>query len=159
VSRSTGAVQCTKQSQFSEVRASPRPDFLVPNKMKPAKKIRPQKHRGRPATGQGVQIGTRWPEATVAQIDAWASWQEDTPARSESIRRLVDIGLGKAAPALAVTSAAKASSERAREMAGNAIDKLKDNKASPDDQASRKRRLVKGPEEFQNVRRDRPSRK
>jgi hypothetical protein len=127
--------------------------------MKPAKKIRPQKHRGRPATGQGVQIGTRWPESTVAQIDAWASGQEDTPARSESIRRLVDIGLGKPAPALAVTSAAKASSERAREMAGNAIDKLKDNKASPDDQASRKRRLVKGPEEFQNVRRDRSNRK
>jgi hypothetical protein len=44
-------------------------------------------------------------------------------------------------------------------MAGNAIDKLKDNKASPDDQASRKRRLVKGPEEFQNVRHDRPNRK
>jgi hypothetical protein len=145
------------RAQLSEVRASPPPDFLVPNKMKPAKKIRAKKHRGRPATGQGVQIGTRWPEATVVQIDAWASRQEDTPARSESIRRLVDIGLGK--PALAVTSAAKASSERAREMAGSAIDKLKDNKASPDDQASRKRRLVKGPEEFQNVRRDRPNRK
>src|SRR4051794_41811773 len=76
--------------------------------MKPAKKIRAKKHRGRPATGQGVQIGTRWPEATVAQIDAWASGQKDTPARSESIRRLVDIGLGKPASALAVTSAAKA---------------------------------------------------
>ncbi|MET4719466.1 hypothetical protein ABIF63_003572 [Bradyrhizobium japonicum] len=44
-------------------------------------------------------------------------------------------------------------------MAGNTIDKLKDAKASPGDQVSRKRRLVKGPEEFQNIRRDRPNRK
>src|SRR3954471_18599128 len=118
--------------------------------MKPAKKIRAKKHRGRPATGQGVQIGTRWPESTVAQIDAWASGQQDTPARSESVRRLVEIGFGKPAPALPATSAPTASSQRGPGMGGSAIDKLKDNKASPDDQASRKRRLVKGPEEFQN---------
>src|SRR4051794_41904218 len=99
--------------------------------MNPAKKIRAKKHRGRPATGQGVQIGTRWPEATVVQIDAWASRQEDTPARSESIRRLVDIGLGKPVPALAVTSAAKASSERAREMAGNPGRQPKNKHTSP----------------------------
>jgi hypothetical protein len=51
------------------------------------------------------------------------------------------------------------SSQRAREMAVSAIDKMADASVSPDDQASRKRRLVKGPEEFQNVRRDRPNRK
>jgi hypothetical protein len=66
--------------------------------------------------------------------------------------------LGKSVPAT-VTATAKASSDRAQEMAANAIDKLKDTKASPDVQVSRKRRLVKGPEEFQNVRRDRPNRK
>ena len=126
--------------------------------MKSARKNGTKKQRGRPATGQGVQIGTRWPESTVAAIDAWASRQEDGPSRSEAIRRLVELGLGKPAPAT-VTSTAKASSERAREMAGNTIDKLKDTKASPDDQVSRKRRLVKGPEEFQNIRRDRPNRK
>src|SRR3954452_5827205 len=92
-------------------------DFLVPNKMKPAKKIRAKKHRGRPSTAQGVQIGPRWPEVTVVQIDAWASQQGDTPAPSEPIRRLLNIGLAKPAPAVAVPSAAKASSERAREMA------------------------------------------
>jgi hypothetical protein len=48
---------------------------------------------------------------------------------------------------------------RAREMAGNTIDKLSDVTASPDDQATRKRRLLKGPEEFQAVRVDRPNRK
>ncbi|MGY3396444.1 hypothetical protein ACVWW6_009035 [Bradyrhizobium sp. USDA 3311] len=126
--------------------------------MKAARKNGTKKQRGRPATGQGVQIGTRWPERTVAAIDAWAGAQDDEPARSEAIRRLVEIGLGKSVPAK-VTSSAEASSERAREMAGNTIDKLKDTKASPDDQVSRKRRLVKGPEEFQNIRRDRPNRK
>ncbi|MGY0575872.1 hypothetical protein ACTGJ9_036545 [Bradyrhizobium sp. RDM12] len=49
--------------------------------------------------------------------------------------------------------------QRAREMAVSTIDKIADASVNPDDQASRKRRLVKGPEEFQNVRRDRPDRK
>jgi hypothetical protein len=127
--------------------------------MKAARKTGTKKQRGRPATGQGIQIGTRWPESTVAVIDAWASRQEDSPARSEAIRRLVEIGLGKSVPAIAAKSTAKASSERARELAGNTIDKLKNTKASPDDQVSRKGRLVKGPEEFQNIRRDRPNQK
>jgi hypothetical protein len=47
--------------------------------------------------------------------------------------------------------------QRARELASKAIDKVTDPAASPDDQASRKRRLIKGPEEFQKVRRDRNS--
>ncbi|WP_375776021.1 hypothetical protein ACE103_30200 [Bradyrhizobium sp. ma5] len=45
--------------------------------------------------------------------------------------------------------------QRARELASNAIDKVTDPRASPDDQASRKRKLIKGPEELQKVRRDR----
>lgn len=44
---------------------------------------------------------------------------------------------------------------RAREMAGNTIDDMSDTAANPDDQASRKRRLLKGPEEFRGVRVDR----
>jgi hypothetical protein len=43
-------------------------------------------------------------------------------------------------------------------MAGTAIDDMMDTATSPDDQASRKRRLLKGPEEFRNVRVDRPKR-
>jgi len=40
-------------------------------------------------------------------------------------------------------------------MAGKAIDHLTDATAHADDQASRKRRLLKGPEEFREVRIDR----
>jgi hypothetical protein len=60
--------------------------------MKQVRKNGTKKRRGRPATGQGIQIGTRWPESTVASIDAWAATQDD-PGRSEAIRRLVEIGL------------------------------------------------------------------
>ncbi len=54
--------------------------------MKSARKNGTKKRRGRPATGQGVQIGTRWPEGTVAAIDAWAAARGHPPtgrARAE----------------------------------------------------------------------------
>jgi len=44
-------------------------------------------------------------------------------------------------------------------MAGNQLDHLVDESASADEQASRKRRLLGGPEEFQSVRVDRPAKK
>jgi hypothetical protein len=44
-------------------------------------------------------------------------------------------------------------------MAGNQLDQLVDLSASVEEQASRKRRLLRGPEEFQNVRIDRPTKK
>jgi len=61
--------------------------------MSAARKNGTKKRRGRPATGQGLQIGTRWPDETVVTIDAWASAQDDEPSRSEAIRRLVELGL------------------------------------------------------------------
>jgi hypothetical protein len=41
-------------------------------------------------------------------------------------------------------------------MAGKAIDEMTDAAATPDDQATRKKRLLKGPEEFREVWVDRP---
>ena len=65
------------------------------NCMKSARKTGTKKRPGRPATGQGVQIGARWSEQTVAAIDTWAASQADEPSRSEAVRRLVEIGLKK----------------------------------------------------------------
>ena len=45
--------------------------------------------------------------------------------------------------------------QRAHEMAGDAIDGASDGSASLEDQASRKRSLLEGPDEFQIVRLDR----
>jgi hypothetical protein len=84
---------CLELEPRPEASPSPRLAFMVPEIMKAARKNGTKKARGRPATGQGVQVGTRWSEATVAAIDAWSEKQGDRPGRSEAIRRLVEIGL------------------------------------------------------------------
>ena len=48
---------------------------------------------------------------------------------------------------------------RAAELAAKAIDKIGDPAAHPEERAQRRRRLTKGPEEFQEVRVDRPKAK
>ena len=88
----------------------------------------------------------------IKAVEAWARKQNDEPNRSEAIRQLIEIGLtvkttGKRNPT---------QKARAKELAGGAIDKLTDAKATLDDQASRKTRLLKGPEEFREVRMGRP---
>jgi len=91
-----------------------------------------------------------------ASIVRWAEYQPDRPTLSEATRRLVELGL-------TVKTKGRQSKEgqkkRAREMAGTTIDDITDTAASPDDQASRKRRLLKGPEEFQDARIDRSTKK
>jgi hypothetical protein len=61
--------------------------------MKPARKNGIKKARGRPATGIGVQIGTRWSPEVVRLVDDWRRKEADMPNRSEAIRRLVELGL------------------------------------------------------------------
>ena len=127
------------------------PRFMVKNSAVPKKK------RGPAPTGKGIQVGERWHPSEIAAIDAWiASSSDKTLTRAHAIRRLVAVGLS-------VRTKARSSSEdqklRARAMAGKAIDHLTDASAHADDHASRKRRLLKGPEEFQETRIDRPKRK
>jgi hypothetical protein len=49
------------------------------------------------ATGKGVQIGMRWQELALKEIDEWRRVQEDIPDRPTAIRRLVEIGLAASA--------------------------------------------------------------
>jgi len=118
-------------------------------------KAKPKK-RGRPATGRDPMMGFRAAPLLRASIVKWAENQPDMPSLSEATRRLVELGL-------TVRTKARPSNEgqkhRAREMAGNTIDDMTDTTAPPDDQATRKRRLLKGPEEFRDARVDRPKRK
>ena len=60
-----------------------------------AKSIRAtKKRRGRPkTTGIGAQIGMRWHQPALDEIDAWAARQDGAPSRTEAIRRLVELGL------------------------------------------------------------------
>jgi hypothetical protein len=48
---------------------------------------------GRPKTGIGTQIGMRWHEPALKQIDNWRRQQDDLPDRPQAIRRLVELGL------------------------------------------------------------------
>jgi hypothetical protein len=52
-----------------------------------------QEKRGRPATGKTPTVTLRLPEVMTDKIDAWAGSQADEPARSEAIRRLIELGL------------------------------------------------------------------
>jgi hypothetical protein len=110
------------------------------------------KRRGRPATGRDPMMGFRAAPVLRASIVKWAERQPDMPSLSEATRRLVELGL-------TLKTKGRQSREgqrlRAREMAGKAIDKMTDTSAAPDDQAARKKRLIKGPKEFQGVRKDR----
>ena len=122
--------------------------------MRSTRKATTQKRRGR--RGQDVQIGTRWPEETIASIDAWIVKQDTPLGRSEAIRRLVELGLG-------IRTRSKQGSEaranRAKELASTAIDSLTAGAPDNAEKSSRKGRLIKGPEEFQKVRLDRPQRR
>jgi hypothetical protein len=54
-----------------------------------------KKSRGRPKKAGGVYpvAAVRLPPDLFKAVDAWAARQDDEPGRSESIRRLVEIGL------------------------------------------------------------------
>jgi hypothetical protein len=138
----------------------------------PEKKVIPKK-RGRKPTGNHRARAFRLSDEFIANVDAWAAAQADQPGRSEAIRRLVELGLTTRAissdrvrrgrsldlGAMAEIEAAPAKTTRlarARELAAEAIDKMGDLTAHPDERAQRRQRLTKGPPEFREDRVDLP---
>ena len=97
-------------------------------------------------------IGLRLAPATLARVDRWAASQRDDPSRPEAIRRLVEIALGIAQRAGVRTKKAA----KAAEMASEEIDRLGDFSATDEERQQRKRRLIRGPKEFLDLRRNRP---
>jgi hypothetical protein len=114
-----------------------------------------QKKRGPAPTGKGTLIGVRLQPAPLSELDAWAARQDDTPSRPEAIRRLVELGLlakdSGQKPAREPGSRAKHAAKAAN-MAGQEIDRRTDLSAPTEEQARRKRRLIKGPGEFREIR-------
>jgi hypothetical protein len=100
-------------------------------------------------------MGFRADPVIRAEIVRWAEKQPDMPSLSEAIRRLVELGLTVKPPAKPVSKPGRLL--RAQELAGQAIDKIGDPAAHPEERAQRRRRLTKGPEEFGEVRVDRPN--
>jgi hypothetical protein len=118
--------------------------------MKKARTVK-QKVIGRPRTGTTPLMGFRADLATRAAIVKWAGYQPDKPTLSEAIRRLVEIGIGRTKSA--GRPSAK-SAKRAKQLAAKTIDHLLDPAAPTEEAANRKRRLLKGPEEFREARVD-----
>ena len=115
-----------------------------------------QKSPGRPATGITPMVGFRADPVIRAAIVRWAEYQPDKPTLSEAIRRLVELGLK-------VKKTKSGPSERQRagiaDLASKAIDSVTVGTPNSDEKASRKRSLIKGPEEFRKDRVDMPKMK
>jgi hypothetical protein len=110
-----------------------------------------RKKRRRPATRDDRLMSLRMPKELTAAVEGWAVRQTDKPARSEAFRRLVELGI--AASAVTVSTSRKARAKAAA-LAGEELDRLSDHSASVEEQASRKKRLLKGPGEFRDFRKD-----
>lgn len=94
----------------------------------------------------------------IAALDAWISAQKEPDlTRPEAIRRLVELGLTVKPKSANPTDRPRAA--RASELAAEVIDTLAVGSVDVEEKARRKRRLLKGPEEFRDVRIDRAKRK
>jgi len=113
-----------------------------------------QKKRGRPATGITPMIGVRLSSDKRKAVEAWAKTVLDKPSLSEAVRRLVELGLASAHRSAARMKKALEASE----MAGQEIDRLGNRSAIDKERQRRKRRLIKAPKGFREIRRNRPKR-
>jgi hypothetical protein len=87
------------------------------------------------------------------EIEKWAATQENGLSRSEAIRRLLERGLATARPA---RRQGRRIAAHAHEKAAHAIDRMLDQSTPPREQEKRKWHLLKGPEEFRQIRADLP---
>jgi hypothetical protein len=94
----------------------------------------------------------------LAALDAWIAKQKEPDlSRPEAIRRLVELGLKVKTEAKPVKKPGRRL--RAQELATQAIEKIIDPAAPPEERAQRRRRLTKGPPEFREDRVDLPKSK
>ena len=115
--------------------------------MKKLIKVEP-KRGGLPST-RDRHVTARMPSTLIAEVEAWAIASDAN--RSDAFRQLVELGLARSKSAGPISAK---SAERARQLAAKTIDGLVDAAAPVEETANRKRRLLKGPEEFREVRVD-----
>ena len=85
-------------------------------------------------------------------VDEWRRRQRDRPSRAVAIQRLAE--RGGLASSIIPRQRNKGSRRKAAEMAGQEIDRLGDQATTNEERARRKRRLIKGPREFREIRDD-----
>jgi hypothetical protein len=107
------------------------------------------KKRGPPATGKGEPILVRLQPAQLAALDAWIARQDAQLSRPEAIRRLFEQALAVSQPVKSRTRKARST---ALDLASTQLDRLLDPSAPDEERQRRKRRLLKGPKEFRDMR-------
>jgi|SRR6516162_5837213 len=113
--------------------------------MKPPHKIDAQDKTGHPSLS-AIQL----PPKLTAAIDKWTE-ENGVTSRSEVIRRLVELGLAASQPLRRRNLEAV---PKALELAAKEIDKLLEPSIPEEKRHRRKRRLLKGPKEFRDIRGD-----
>ena len=96
-------------------------------------------------------------EEMIDAVETWRAKQKPVPNVSEAIRRLVELGLKVKTEAKPVRRPGRR--RRAQELATQAIEKIIDPAAPPEERAQRRRRLTNGPPEFREDRVDLPKAK
>jgi hypothetical protein len=115
---------------------------------KQEKNIHKKSRRGRPpGTRFAGNTPVRLEPSIQDAVDAWA--ERHAVNRSEALRRLVALGLGASQPRKFRSAKARST---ARELASAQLDKLIDPSAPDEEKQRRKRRLLKGPKEFRDMR-------
>ena len=108
--------------------------------------------RGRSKTAATL-IAVRMAEEPLMLVDAWIADQKESGlSRPEALRRLVALAIARAKPKRAEKSR---TSSKSAQLAGDQLDRMSDGSASAKEQETRKHRLLKGPSEFRDVRKDR----
>ena len=118
--------------------------------MKPPPKVVAQHKTGHPPTGKDPVSAVHFPRQLTAAIDKWAE-HNAISSRSEAIRRLVEFGLAASQPLRRRNLEAV---PKALELAAKEIDKLLEPSIPEEERHRRKRRLLKGPKEFRDIRGD-----
>jgi hypothetical protein len=101
-------------------------------------------------------ISVRCDREMLNELDKWRRAQPGALSRAAAIRRLAKQAL---AGTTATGQRSSGSTRQAADMAGRELDHLGDQKATGEERAQRKRRLIKGPREFRDMRRDQPKTK
>ena len=126
--------------------------FVMANKTRPVG--RPRKV-GPDAPAQVVAV--RYSKGLLGRLDKWRKAQAAVPNRSDAVRLLTETALAAAAQEdQPGKPPSKKAVHRSSEMAAKEIDRVHDKAATPEQRASRKRRLLKGPKEFRDMRGDLP---
>src|ERR1700760_5054143 len=103
--------------------------------------------------GSSIVSAVRLSQRLTAAIDAWA--EAHRLNRSDAIRQLVELGL-KSAPATSPEHMVRTHSGEIEDEAVNRISGLLDPSLPADERERRIRRLIEGPPEFTEQRRDLP---